>query len=96
MGKIYKGQSALIIELDTGIDLSSATEVRIGYRKPDKTISSWTGTVTGSGSDKVQYTVADEDQLDQAGNWRFWVEADLPSGIAYGESVEYHIYRLGE
>ena len=87
---IYVGQESLLMKLNTNIDLSGASSVKIKYRKPDATEGSWTGTVSGTYVTKA--FIADEGELDTAGNWVFWSWATMADGRTIpGKPVEYYI-----
>lgn len=65
---VYKGQTLLTIELDTGYDLTSATDPKIHYRKPDgSTVGNWVATKSGT---KISYALQ-TGNIDQAGEWSF-------------------------
>jgi hypothetical protein len=96
MSKVYVGQSALTILLETGIDLSTATTTEIRYKKPDGTEGSWPATVTGSSNTKLSYGVADTSQLDQEGEWKVWAYAVFSSGTAIGEAASMTVYHAGQ
>jgi len=92
MGKIYVGQSALTLKLDTEVDLATATDPRIYYLKPSGTTGYWTGTVTET--TKIQYDVADTLQLDETGLWKFWSYALFATRVIYGEPTEKFVSSL--
>jgi len=93
MGKIYVGQSALTLKLDTEVDLDTATSPRIYYLKPSGTTGYWTGTVTET--TKIQYEVADTLQLDETGLWTFWAYALFDTKVIYGEAAEKFVFSPG-
>ena len=94
MPKIYIGQSALTFKLDTFVDLSTASDIEIKYKKPDGTAGSWTGTVTET--TKIKYDVAGATILDQAGFWILWATATFAGKTAIGESANYYVSNPGE
>jgi hypothetical protein len=52
------------------VDISSATSIRIFFKKPDGTVSSQTATFSTNGEDgKMKYTSV-SGFLDKAGSWR--------------------------
>ncbi len=95
MGKIYVGQSALTIQLETDVDISAATVTRICYKKPSGTIGHWAASVVGDNNDTLEYDVAEANQLDEAGNWTLWAYAEFDSGIAYGEAARLAVSEVG-
>lgn len=88
-GKIYVGQSALSIILRTGIDLTSATDLKIYYRKPNGIEGYWNGSVFETS--KIKYDVENENILDMDGIWIFWAEATINGKKAIGEPDSYLI-----
>lgn len=96
--KIYVGQTALKFIFDTGIDLTSASSVLIKYIKSDATEGSWTGVFEGEKVDGlVSYTIADSDDLDMSGNWKFWVYVTFSDGtVAPGDFVSIYVYSEGK
>ena len=95
MGKIYVGQSALTIRLDTQTNLTGVTEPKINYTKPGGTSGSWVASVTGINSTILSYNVADVNQLDEAGTWILWASAIFDIGTTYGEPVNLTVYTPG-
>lgn len=81
---IFQGQGYLDIILDTGIDLSGASIVKVLFKKPDGTLGEWTGEVYED--TKVKYEFADED-LDMEGSWRFEAYALIDNRSAYGDII---------
>ena len=95
MGKIYVGQSALTLKLDTEVDLSTATDPRIYYLKPvSGLIGYWVGSKVET--TKIKYDVVDALQLNEAGVWVFWAYALFETKVIYGESVKRFIFTPGE
>lgn len=73
---IYINQSYIKIQLDTGIDLTGATNAKIHYTKPDGVTGYWTATVNGN---FIEYLVQNGN-LDQVGYWLWQGEAVMPDG----------------
>ena len=93
MSKIYKNQGALRLQLNTGVTLTTATELKIKYLKPDNTSSSWTATITGTTS---LYKDMTGTELDQVGQWTFWAYVTFSDGRkAAGEAVRIFVYDEG-
>ena len=86
MSSIYKNQSYLTIYLDTNETLTTATNLKILYQKPDGSTGEWSG--TADDTTKIKYTVLDDD-LDQAGQWYFQSYFELNNKKAYGEKTYY-------
>lgn len=86
-GHIYKGQTLLRIQLDTGLDVTSMQAVYVGYKKPSGATGYWTA-VKGTGGDttKVYYDVTGSTDLNEVGDWLFWAKVVSAGGlIAEGE-----------
>lgn len=84
---IYINQGYALIELDTGLDLSSATEPKIKYRKPDGSTGEYTGVISGT---KVTYQPSNSD-FDQAGLWMFQAWVKIGGLNAFGQVVQQQI-----
>lgn len=78
---VFKGQSYLDIYLDTKIDISGASEVRVLYEKPDGTSGNWVAVVDDT--TKVKYAVQPGD-IDQDGTWKFQAYALIAGRVALG------------
>ena len=93
MGKIYVGQTALTIELATGVSLSGSS-VYVRYKKPNGDTGQWDATITG---DTIVKYSAQVDDIDQAGEWTFWSKVVFgDSTWAPGEPIKETIYEEGE
>lgn len=89
MTKTYVGDIDTAIDLDTEIDLTSATLLKIKALKPDGTEVEWTATL--SGTTVVRYrTVADD--LDQEGTWRLQALVTIGAGTWSGETAKLKVY----
>ena len=95
MGKIYKNQSALTIQLTAGIDITGAT-AKIKYRKPSGAEGEWPGDIIDATNGVIQYDVQNADDVDEAGLWILWSYAVFATGkIAPGEPFKMYVYREG-
>jgi len=93
MGKIYKNQTALTIQLTTHIDIADAT-ASIKYRKPSGTEGEWPGNIIDAANGTIQYLIQSADDLDEAGSWIFWAHVVFATGeIALGEPFKINVYR---
>lgn len=71
-----------LISLDTGKDLSTASNPEIHYKKPvSGDTGEWTGTISGQ---KVEYQTTDGD-LDEYGTWQFQAVVDFGSNTQKGD-----------
>jgi len=80
MAKIYVNQSALRLQLNTTIDLTLATSIRLKYLKPSSTVAV---SVVAGVLDAVKGIVIydfHEGELNEAGNWTFWVDVTFSDG----------------
>ena len=95
MGKIYADQTALKIDLDTGIDLTTGVDsVYIKYTKPgSSTTDQWSATVeNGTHITKV----LSGGEIDIAGDWKFWAYVIFTdTSKAPGEPVQVRVYQEG-
>lgn len=70
------------ISLATGKDLSSASNPKVRFKKPDGTTTGeWVGAISGN---SVEYQTTDGD-LDQAGEWWFQAVVDFGSSTQIGK-----------
>lgn len=89
---IYKNQAYITIELETGVDLTSASAEVILYKKPNGNTGEWTATVSGT---KLTYEFAEGD-LNQAGTWRLQGSMIIDSRRAYTDAVNMVVKNLYE
>jgi len=95
--KIYVGQTALSIQFDTKIDLTTQTAVKIKYIKPDGTTGDWTAGVVGDPTDGIiGYDIVSNSDLDQAELWQMWAYVTFAGGtVAPGDSVAVWVHTEG-
>ena len=72
MGKIYKNQSALRIQLTCDQSISGASAKRIHYQKPSGAEGYWNAEVADVSTGAIYYDVVDTSILDEIGTWKFW------------------------
>ena len=84
MAEVFKYQGFLDIILDTEMDLTTGTDPKIKYRKPDGTNGEWSGTVVET--TKIKKTLANAD-IDQNGKWSFQPFIDFAGRHAFGDVV---------
>jgi len=77
--KIYVGQESLDLILNTNTDLSTASNLKVKYKKPDDSTGSWTATLYNTTYIKKAF-IAAGGELDQAGTWTFWAYATMSDG----------------
>ena len=95
MGKIYANQTALKLDLDTGIDLTVGVDATyIKYQKPgDETIAQWDGAI----EDTTHITkILSGGEIDTIGDWTFWAYVEFTDGSeAPGEPSIVPVYTEG-
>ena len=70
----HEGDIGFQIFIDTDVDCSGATSLKIDYQKPDGSAGTWPATaMVKDGQDGVYYVTAEGD-LDQAGVWLLQVD----------------------
>lgn len=84
MNKVFMFDE-LTISIDMGQSLSTATGIKVLYKKPDSTTGVWNATAVGN---SVTYNLA-MGQLDQPGLWQFEARVNL-NGRSTGQiSTQY-------
>lgn len=95
MGKIYVGQTALTIQLTTGVDIAGAT-CKIKYEKPDKSTGFWTAAIVDTTTGVIKYEIVSADDIDQAGTWIVWAYVTFSGGtVCAGEPVAIVVHSEG-
>lgn len=93
MSKIYVNQSWLQIILDTGVDISAASEFRIYYQKPDKSVAYVAAGLEGT--QQVKYTMTTTSIFDASGYWKLWAWVKFADDReADGEPVKFMVYNV--
>ena len=94
MGKIYKNQGKLRIELDTGTTCTGAVSKRIYYREPSGAEGYFSAGLKTD--NETLYHECSNNQIDEAGIWVFWAYVEFSDGrIAQGEPVQVEVYDTG-
>ena len=92
---IYVGQEALDMRLDTNIDHTASTNLKIKYRKPDGTSGEWDAVLYNVTYLRKEFT-KDANELDESGIWTFWTHATMADGrVIPGDPVQYHVMMEG-
>ena len=79
------------LSIDSEIDLTSSTEVAIGYRKPDDTVGSWVGVTSLTPTDGIiSYDVTDE--IDQSDLWDFWSIVTITGETYLGPAIKVEVF----
>lgn len=96
MGLVFVNQTAFVIKARVGVDITGALELLIKYRKPDGTLGEFSAISVDDDTGVIQYSVASEDDIDQAGPWVFWGYVTFADGkSAPGETFEHWFYPEG-
>lgn len=67
------------------VDVSAASAIVFKFLKPDSTVLSATGSLSGTGADgKVRYVTQSGD-VDQSGIWRYQVWVTLSGGVLHSD-----------
>lgn len=99
MGKIYKGDVGTELRVDTRIDLSSQTKVRLKVMKPGSdTEVEWTPTVVAAddGVESVLKYIADTDDFDVVGWYNLIAYVEFGGGTSkfHGEPARFEVHEL--
>jgi hypothetical protein len=95
MGKIFKGQSALRIILQTFCDLEGIVSAVIKFRKPDDSCGEFSAAVTDETKGIIFHEVV-EGELDLSGWWCLWASVTFADGrTAVGETAKVFVYNEG-
>lgn len=86
---IYKNQSVRI-ELDTLIDITTATGLEIHYKKPNGVTGFWSATRVGT----AVVAITDNDDLDVVGVWRVQAKVTIDGKNKYGRAVNLRVNEL--
>ena len=96
MNKIFVGQTALRITLNTFCDLEDVSLAVIRYRKPNGKTGEFAGAV-GDAAKGVVFHECIEGEIDVAGWWLFWVFVTFADGrTAAGEAAKIYIWNEGK
>lgn len=93
--KIYEGQTALQIQANTCIDLTSGQTFAIKYRDPDGVTGSWPASVVGGATEGVIGT--DTPPTLAAGLWTAWAHVTFAdASVAPGDIFTFTVFTEGE
>ena len=95
MGRIFKGQSALRITLNTFCDLIGIEKAEIKYRKPNKSEGKFSAGVSDVEKGLIFHEVI-EGEIDLSGWWVFWAFITFADGrTASGQAAKVYIWKEG-
>lgn len=91
MSKVYVGDVGTEIVLGFGVDVSTATVLKIRAKKSDSagTVIEWDGTLEGT--DSVKYIIQAGD-LDVAGSWKLQAYVEIASWSGLSETATLKVY----
>lgn len=81
MQVVFVGDSGTVILLDCGVDISSATSVKIIAKSPQGEKKEFTSTIDGTNN--VKYVIQSTD-FDIAGNWLLQAYVQMPDWTGRG------------
>ena len=87
--RVYAGTTLTLFKFHLGDDITGYTLAELLYKKPDAT----TGTLTPTAihEKRLDWSPGIGD-LDQHGTWEFQAKVTMPTGVVWGEKIEYEIY----
>jgi len=88
MVEVFQGDVGTKIILNAGQDISTATKLKIRYRKPNKVIGEWDAVLEGT--DSVYYITQPGD-LDVSGAWIIQLYVELPTWKGSGSIVRFGV-----
>ena len=95
MRKIFKGQSALRITLETFVDLEGIENVVIRYRKPNGRNGEFAAAVADAAKGIIFYECIEGD-IDVSGWWSFWAFVTFADGrTAAGQTAKVFVWQMG-
>ena len=95
MGKIYVGQTKLVINVDVKSDISGASAI-LKYCKPDGTTGSFSASITDASEGLISYEIASVNDLDQQGRYSMWAYVTYGDGkVAAGEPFDFLVLPEG-
>lgn len=84
----FLGDVGTLILIDVGTDVSTATDRKVKYLKPNGVRGEWDGVL--SGTNFITYTTIAGD-LDSIGEWRVQVKIVMPTGSWHGEIARFTV-----
>lgn len=87
--KVYTNDVGLVIDINMGENISSATSLSLGITKPDHTTTTWTPSIQGT--NYLRYTTVAND-LDQAGIYFIQPAFTLGGWTGKGNTVKFLVH----
>jgi hypothetical protein len=95
MSKIFAGQSALRITVQTYTDLEGITSAGIKYRKPDGLCGEFAAGIADAAKGVIFHECL-EGEIDACGWWAFWAFITFADGrTAAGETAKVYVWGEG-
>ena len=96
MGKVFKGQTALRINLKTFTDLEDVLNTVIKYRKPNGKVGEFAAAVEDA-TQGIIFHECIEGEIDVSGWWAFWAYVTFADGrTAAGEAAKVYVWNEGK
>lgn len=98
MGKVYKGQTDLTIEVTLDFDLTDFTSALLIFKSP-KGIEkiATTTTIIDTTKGVLKFTPLDDTFFNVSGEWKCWAKCVNASGlISIGEPAVFFLYEQGK
>jgi hypothetical protein len=97
MAHIHVGQTAVRLEFTIGLDISGASSTTIRYIKPNTVLGEFPATIQDPTNGVVYYDVESTGDLDDTGQWRFWVHINLQDGTELDSDPTFiNVYEPGK
>jgi len=95
MGRVFKGQTALRITLETFVDLEGIENAVIRYRKPNGKSGEFPAAVGDMARGTIFHECI-EGEIDVSGWWSMWAFITFADGrTAAGEAAKVYIWKEG-
>jgi hypothetical protein len=99
MAKVYLNdsgtafRSTVVDEEGDVLDISGASELKMGFIKPDQTVVEFDAELVNDGTDGIlQYVTADGD-VDQVGRWQAQPYVVIDGAKVHGEIYKFRVYQ---
>lgn len=73
------------------VDVSSASNIEITFKKPDDTTSVTTGSFVTDGTDSLIHYITEVSFLDQIGTWKGQARITMPTGKWYTSLISFKV-----
>lgn len=91
MSKVYKDATLHLFKFFLSDDIEGQTLSEILFKKPDGTTGTWTPIQIHEQLGRLDWKPG-LGELDQSGKWELQAKVTLPTGVVYGEIIQYEIY----